>query len=447
MENRISVKDGALVRGGEPVRFRGVSFGSWINIENFMIGLSGVDHQIQDYFRAIFGEENRARFFDSYWDSFITEEDFKFIKGCGFNLIRLAFNYRYFEDGLHPFEYRDPGIKLLDRAVKLCKKYRIYFLLDFHALPGGQNTTPPADNLTGYPMVYMEKHYQERSVRLWQFLIDRYKSEEYLFGYDLMNEPIGNIGDINSFYRMLAKAVREVDPLRPMVIEEPAGNARSGDPDMDLARDLFDDANTVYSFHWYPLSGFSQYPGEYQGKYWDRAALAAQVESSRRYSREVNRPVLIGEFGNRNQQPKESLLAKLDDGLSIMEELGWHWTMWSYKDLKVLGLLNPSPESAWRKFVEREDIQEKRRICDAARKEQFDNYYIPLWGKNRENRLIFDYGYDDGVRGMRRIACWYELTELAKYPLEEVLAMPEAWRFENCVVNKEVLEVYKKYLP
>ena len=45
MANLITVHNGALELAGKPVRLRGVNLGSWINIEDFMFGLSGVERR------------------------------------------------------------------------------------------------------------------------------------------------------------------------------------------------------------------------------------------------------------------------------------------------------------------------------------------------------------------------------------------------------------------
>ncbi len=179
-----------IVKNGKPIHIHGVGLGGWQLIEDFMVGFPGVDWQMKQCFEEIMGKELKDEFFKSYSDSHMQESDIKNIKDMGFNLVRMPFNYRYFESDLNPFEYFEGAFDYIDNLFKWCNKYEIYILLDFHALPGGQNTTPPSDNITGFPLFWSVKHYQDRAVALWEEMASRYKNEEFLFGYDLINEPI-----------------------------------------------------------------------------------------------------------------------------------------------------------------------------------------------------------------------------------------------------------------
>lgn len=71
---------------------------------------------------------------------FFTEADAKFYKSLGLNAIRVAFNYRHFEDDMNPRVLIEDGFKYLDRVVDICAQAGIYTILDYHAAAGGQNT-------------------------------------------------------------------------------------------------------------------------------------------------------------------------------------------------------------------------------------------------------------------------------------------------------------------
>ena len=78
---------------GKKIVLKGFGVGSWMNLEHFMIGLPGTDHQIKQAFTEIYGAENAESFFDSFLLNFLDENDFKFFNSLGVNVLRLPVNY------------------------------------------------------------------------------------------------------------------------------------------------------------------------------------------------------------------------------------------------------------------------------------------------------------------------------------------------------------------
>ena len=59
-------------------------------------------------------------------------------------------------------------------------------------------------------------------------------------------------------------------------------------------------------------------------------------------------PHWVGEFGAVYNGPAREIpdrLRALDDQIDVMEEFGAHWTIWTYKDVGVMGLVTLDPES------------------------------------------------------------------------------------------------------
>ena len=73
-----------------------------------------------------------------FLEHFFAEPDAEFFKSLGLNCIRIAINYRHFEDDDNPGVLKSEGFKHLDRVVEACAKHNIYTILDLHCLPGGQ---------------------------------------------------------------------------------------------------------------------------------------------------------------------------------------------------------------------------------------------------------------------------------------------------------------------
>lgn len=457
---KIAVKNSRIVAGDEPIPLRGVNLGNWLNIEDFMIGLSGTDWQIKAMMRRHLGEETTARFFDSFVEHFISEKDIAFIAKSGFNFVRLPFNYRYFESDAAPGNYNLTYFQVIDRLFDWCETHGLYVLLDFHAAPGGHNTTPPADNAHGFPLFWTEKSYQDRCAALWVEMARRYGNRKGLLGYDLLNEPITNqyahadqqaqTASMNRFYARLIQEIRRVDGESCIVLE---GNVRQSGGIRTLDPSFFRESNMIASFHYYPMFQLADLPGLNIGP--DELAsggssllkenFVATMEQERDYIREVACPMLLGEFGffsNKDLQQQESLV-RLQ--LETMREWGWHWCLWSYKDVGLMGLAVPHPDSPWRNFIEQPAIKERNRIGLDAYRNGFD-IYIETYGKNEETRILFDYAYNNAIRGIRLLQLNREIADLAKLPPETIAAMPESFQFDRCTIATDNLKLLQEYL-
>ena len=135
----VQAKDGRFLVDGSALQLRGFGIGSWMNIEHFMLRIPGSDHQIRQAFAEVHGEKKAARFFGDLLTCFIGDGDFKYLKSLGINCLRIAFSYRHFETDQAPGQYVDAGFRYIDRVLQLCRRHRIYAILDMHTSPGGQN--------------------------------------------------------------------------------------------------------------------------------------------------------------------------------------------------------------------------------------------------------------------------------------------------------------------
>jgi len=77
---------------------RGVGLGGWMNMENFITGYPATETLQRAAMRRTLGEDGYRRFFDRFLDVFFADADAAFIASLGLNSVRLAVNYRHFED-------------------------------------------------------------------------------------------------------------------------------------------------------------------------------------------------------------------------------------------------------------------------------------------------------------------------------------------------------------
>ncbi|GAA3163785.1 hypothetical protein GCM10010466_63420 [Planomonospora alba] len=328
---------------GTPVRLRGVGLGGWLNMENFITGYPANEAGMREAVRQAIGEEKAELFFDRLLTSFFGAEDADLLASMGVNCVRIPFNYRHLESDERPFEVDERGFRHLDRVVALLAERGIYSVLDLHAVPGAQNQHWHSDNPTHIAAFWQHRHFQDRVVHLWEVIADRYRDQPYVAGYNPVNEPGDASGKaIGPFYDRLVKALRAVDPGHVLFLD---GNTYS--TDFSVFREVYE--NTVFVCHDYALAGFAHggpYPGYTRGEWVDREQLERTFERRTVFQRETGTPIWVGEFGpvyTGDPAIDAQRYQILADQLEIFDAHGAGWSLWTYKDVGLQGLVTTDP--------------------------------------------------------------------------------------------------------
>lgn len=313
----------------ENVLLRGIGLGGWMLQEPYMFHLSdvaGTQTEIKSRISELIGKQNCEEFYTRFLNNMISEKDIDALKSWGFNSVRLPMHYNLFT---LPIE-REPvagqntwlitGFKLTDDLLGWCKKNNIYLILDLHATPGGQgNDRPIADVDTLKPRLWESEANQKKTIALWKKLAERYKNEEWIGGYDLINETNYKLEDneaLKKLFSAIMGEIRSVDSKHIIFIE---GNQFANDytgltPPWDN--------NMIYSFH----------------KYWN----ATTVETIQNYldmREKYNVPLWMGESGeNTNEWFKAAV------NLFETNNIGWSW--WTIKKIgsesSLMTILKPT---------------------------------------------------------------------------------------------------------
>ena len=343
--NFLHVQGEKIVNGrGETVLLRGFCLGGWMNMENFITGYPGHESGLRAAVAQVLGAEKARFFFERFLQYFIQKDDLRFIKDLGCNVIRIALNYRHFEADDRPFEYKAEGLTLLDNIIGLARELQLYVILDLHAVQGWQNRGWHCDNSSGEPRFFGQKVFEDRAVALWQEFAQRYRDEAFVAGYNVMNEPDADkVIWLNHYYRRVTESIRLIDTRHIIFLE---GNRCS--QQFDVLDPPFD-RNTVYSSHNYvePMDGV--YPGVFNGEAFDQARLERDYRSRASFMLRHKVPNWVGEFGCIYDNPAltESNLRVMNDMIDIIEGHGHHWSIWTYKDIGLMGAVLVNPESEW----------------------------------------------------------------------------------------------------
>lgn len=442
ISNFVQTKGKQFVLGDNPIILRGWAFGSWMNLEHFMVGLPGTNSMILEAFAEVYGKENAETFIDNFLNQFIQEEDIKYLKGIGINSIRIPFGYHYFIDDGYPETYIEKGFRRLDRVIQLCEINEIYVILDLHSVPGSQNTDWHSDNITGQALFWKYRCFQDQIVAFWKELASRYAKNPWIAGYDVINEPGYGLTkeELNGFYTRIISSIREVDKNHIIFLE--------GD-DFGRSFELLEqpeDPQIAYTVHFYPFV-------------LEEDVLNPEMDDKRRLeifedifyrqlqaTEQFDGPIWCGESGYEVQEGQEEFYSKLLRlNIGLCEDNQISWNLWTYKDARRMGIVIPKENSLWMQM--RSDIAKtwshewEQEVSMKIMRYVGNTYYKPL-----DKDLLYDLDFR-----MRSIMHQIAVEQILKPKLrtiswEEMEKYPNDFAIENCDFRKTIVEDIKKLI-
>ncbi|MBP9758363.1 cellulase family glycosylhydrolase [Candidatus Dojkabacteria bacterium] len=184
-------------------KIRGVNLGGWLVLEKWITPSLFEGTTAQDELNL-----HKVQFKDkiiNHYQSFITEDDFRFLSENSINTLRIPVGYWLFGD-YPPFI---ENINYLDFAFKYANKYNLNILIDLHAAPGSQNGYDHS-GVVGNVNWDKDAKYIYQTLNILDRISKRYCKNKSLFGISLLNEPHKNIPIklLENFYIQGYKTVR-----------------------------------------------------------------------------------------------------------------------------------------------------------------------------------------------------------------------------------------------
>lgn len=308
---------------GTEILFKGMGLGGWLVPEGYMLHTSPAGNspsEIRALVVDLIGENDANIFFQNYRSNYVKRTDIRKLAEWGFNTIRLPMHYDLLTPRDQPGVYLEEGFALIDSLLAWCKESNIYLILDMHCAPGGQSDENISDYDPNFPSLWEDPANKTRTVNIWKEIATRYVNEEWIAGYDLLNEPKWNLPPNNQplrdLYIDITNAIREVDTNHILFIE---GNWYATDfsgltPPWD--------SKLVYSFH----------------KYWnntDQGTIQYLVDIRNNH----NVPLWLGETG-------ENSNVWFTNCIDLMKQNNIGWTWWPHKKFESIAVPLSAPISS-----------------------------------------------------------------------------------------------------
>jgi endoglucanase len=236
------------------------------------------------------------------WGITIKDEYFSIIKKAGFDHIRLPVKWNDYAAKSAPFAIEPTFFKQIDHLLDIAEKAGLRVVLNIHHY----------DELDKDPAGHTE-----RFVALWKQIASRYKDRPATLYFELNNEPHDKLKE-NEWNAILVKglaAVRETNPIRPVIIGPPYYNGIWALPKLKLPADK----NIIVTVHCYNPFEFTHQGATWtdpkvrniKDKTWtgtekELAAMRKELDQAAKWGKANNRPIYLGEFGAYQNAPMAS---------------------------------------------------------------------------------------------------------------------------------------------
>ena len=267
--------------------------------------------------------------YDPIWDDFhkarFKERHFQLIHDAGFQTVRINLHALQRLNASNGYKLDGAWLKTLDWAVKESLENHLMVILDLH------NFTDIAKDPEGY---------KPRFLAYWMQIATHLKDAPNGVLFEILNEPNQKLTPRlwNEFLSEVLPIIRASNPTRTVIIGPPFWNSIDHLDELELPEF---DRNIIVTVHYYLPMRFTHQGAPWQketahlsGVTWGSVEEKKRVEQDfarvQDWSRQHNRPILLGEFGAYEKAPMESRALYVGSVARAAESLGWAWTYWQF---------------------------------------------------------------------------------------------------------------------
>jgi glucan 1,3-beta-glucosidase len=192
---------------GNPLILRGVNLGGWLVLEKWMVPdvYRGINAPDEYSLSLALGDQAEVRL-KQHRETFITAEDFRWIKDRSLNAVRLPVGYWALE-APKPFV---GAADFVDFAFDQASQNGLKVVLDLHGAPGSQNGWDHSGR-SGEIGWHKNPDNIKETVRVLASFAQKYGKHPALFGIELLNEPSNQIPveTLKGFYQDAYAQIRK----------------------------------------------------------------------------------------------------------------------------------------------------------------------------------------------------------------------------------------------
>jgi hypothetical protein len=185
------------------------------------------------------------------------EKDYEEMARLKVNAVTVFLSYRRFYTEAEPEKYIGIGWKRLEQHLAFARKYGLRVILQMLVIEGAQ-FVPTKGEAFDY-RIWVQPDLQERFLKFWEAIAQRYKDESQIVGYGIFCEPVTS-GTRQQWIDLASKTVariRKIDNHHIIFVERLYGEfgTRREMAGLDLAPEraffVVPDPNVVYQFYFF----------------------------------------------------------------------------------------------------------------------------------------------------------------------------------------------------
>ncbi len=271
----------------------------------------------------------------------INAADIAVLKSWKVNLVRFQLNYPSADTAsLTAYDaWLDDELDKIAGLLPIFQQNGIKVALLMYMPPGGFQQYKPLPR----HRVFTSEDAKNAFVAAWQKITTRFKGDDRIYGFDLLNEPReitsqAAVDNWDNLSFVTASAVRAIDASRLIIIEP------SDFKKIDKLIKVRAVSNIAFSVHYYYYwqfvhqGLFRKYGTVYPTRTINRRGMKKFQKKVVAVSRAAGVPVYVSEVTVVRWAPKASAVRYLRDAINEIEAQGWDWTYHSFREADVWSL-------------------------------------------------------------------------------------------------------------
>jgi Cellulase (glycosyl hydrolase family 5) len=251
-----------------------------------------------------------------------SQQDFNNLAAWGANYVNISHPGIFTEKPDYRIE--EAVYQNLVNLIDMAERAGLFVVVAYRTGPGRNEAVFGGEAGKPLTKVWKKIAAQDGWVAMWRETARRLKDRSAVVGYDLMVEPeTQKHGTWNRLAKRITQAIREVDPLTPILLG--AADWSTVDSLDEIERS--EDDRTVYTIHQYEPYDYSHQ--ETRGSAYSREEVEEIYRRISDFKNKYGAPVAINEFGVARHAPDASGFIALQ--MELIERMGANHALWLWE--------------------------------------------------------------------------------------------------------------------